>query len=328
MFMEIYMKKILSITLAVSAALSTSAIASVGGNGIFGDVAFINDKGTNTSAAVAQNDVNETVIGATHRMDNGVFIGAETTYDWNSDTSGHKATTVGAGYRFNLSENFYIMPQASYTFRDHASDYNYGLESYASNPIADGTDWNSGANYNEGDTWKLGLQSAYHLDNGVFFAARYSYEKSKDMMSVGSIVTGSISDGSMNPETIVLTDPKAGFDSNVGTHEMELTVGYKLDNVALLSASWKQTKFSDVSGYNNEEVNISPANSVISSNSADFKGKSDDFEVRAAYLGFDNAMPFVSFTRVGDHTIKSNAMPSNLVGSSENVLEVGFSYNF
>ncbi|MCJ8296146.1 MAG: porin family protein [Colwellia sp.] len=323
------MKKILSITLAVSAALSTSAIASVGGNGIFGDVAFINDKGTNTSAAVSQNDVNETVIGATHRMENGVFIGAEATYDWNSATSGHKATTVGAGYRFNISENFYIMPQASYTFRDHASDYSYSLEPFDSNKIDDGTNWNAGADYNVGDTWSVGFQSAYHLDNGVFFAARYTYEKSEDVLSVGSIVTGGISDSSMNPDTILFTDPQAGFDAKVGSHEMELTVGYKLDNVALLSASWKQTKFSDVSGYSNEypipEQYMVPA---VNTTSTKFKGKSDDFEVRAAYLGFENAMPFVSFTRVGDYTIKSNAMPSNLVGSSEHVLEVGFSYNF
>ena len=325
--MEIYMKKILSITLAVSAALSTSAMASVGGNGIFGDVAFINDKGSNTSAAISQNDVNETVIGATHRMENGVFIGGETTYDWNSATSGHKATTVGAGYRFNISENFYIMPQASYTFRDHASDYSYGLEPFASNRMATGTNWNAGTDYNVGDTWSVGFQSAYHLDNGLFFAARYTYEKSDDDFNIGSIVTSPISDSSMNP--VMETAPQAGFNANVGNHEMELTVGYKLDNVALLSASWKQTKFSDVSGYSNEyAVPEQLSVPVVNTSSTKFKGKSDDFEVRAAYLGFENAMPFVSFTRVGDYTIKSNSMPSNLVGSSEHVLEVGFSYSF
>ena len=230
------MKNLLLVTFTTSAVLSLPVMAKNSTDSLFGDVAFLNDKEEAKVIDLATSDKNETTLSANYKLNNGIIIGAETIYDWNSDTSGIKETAIGAAYRYNFTDNFYVMPQVSYIFRDRSSDFTLSTKAFPVNPDLPSTSWVD-PKYNVGDAWRVGLQSGYHFNNGVFISAKYNYEKSKDTFNLDAFQVEEFSAHS----TI-------GFDKTVPNHELGLTLGYQFSDVAVVSASWTQNKFSDVNG--------------------------------------------------------------------------------
>lgn len=113
------MKKL--ITIAVGTALSTSAFADATTT-VFGDVSQINKKDQEISVTAKHNNQKETGLQGHFKMENGFIIGAETTYDWTKGDKGFKESSIGAAYRFNINDNFYIMPQAIYTKHDSTKE--------------------------------------------------------------------------------------------------------------------------------------------------------------------------------------------------------------
>ncbi|MCJ8322040.1 MAG: DUF2860 domain-containing protein [Colwellia sp.] len=302
------------ISTATAATLSSSfAMATVGGNGVFGETAFINEKQPVPFASISQNNQSETTIAGTFKTIDGVFVGAQSTYDWSSSSKGIKATTFGAGYRYNVSENFYLMPQATYTFQDREGDYSYQNPFTPATLEAENNRWDD-PSYNKGDAWELGLQAGYYLDSGVFFAARYGYEKSKDSFSITEMV--------LTPEQL---HAQTGFDKKVAIQNVELTMGYQIADVVTLSASWMQHKFSDVNGYydsGNPEVN------PLASGTAKFNGKSTDYELKATFTSFGQLVPYMSYTNIGDQTLKMDHAVVDVKGKASNEFEIGMSLAF
>ncbi|MCJ8293280.1 MAG: DUF2860 domain-containing protein [Colwellia sp.] len=304
--------KSILLSTATAATLSSSfAMATVGGNGVFGDTAFINDKQAVTFADLSHNNQSKTTIAGTMKTADGAYIGAQSTYDWSSSSKGIKETILGAGYRYNVSENFYLMPQATYTFRDRDGDFSYKNPFAPATLDAENNRWDS-PSYTKGDAWELGLQAGYHLDNGVFFAARYGYEKSKDSLSITETLTTG-------------WDAQTGFDKKVAIHNVELTMGYQVANVVMLSASWLQYKLSDVNGYyddGNAEIN------PLASGTTRIKSKSSDYELKATFTGFGDLVPYMSYTNIGDQTLKMSHAVVDVKGKASNEFEIGMSFAF
>ena len=309
---NITLKSILLSTATVATLSSSFAMATAGGNGVFGETAFINDKQAVPFASISQNNQSETTIAGTMKTADGAFIGAQSTYDWSSSSKGIKETTLGAGYRYNVSDNFYLMPQVTYTFQDRDGDFSYKNPFAPTTLDAENNRWEE-PSYTKGDAWELGLQAGYHLDNGVFFAARYGYEKSKDSFS--------ITKGPW-PEQL---HGETGFDKKVAIHNVELTVGYQVDDVVMLSASWIQHKMSDANGYyddGNSEIN------PLASGTTKFKSKSSDYELKATFTGFGDLVPYMSYTNIGDQTLKMSHAVVDVKGKASNEFEIGMSLAF
>jgi hypothetical protein len=306
------LKTILLTTATVATLSSSFAMATVGGNGVFGETAFINEKQPLPFASISQNNQSETTIAGTMKTLDGAFIGAQSTYDWSSASKGIKETTLGAGYRYNVAENFYLMPQATYTFQDRDGDFNYQNPFTPTTLDTENNRW-AEPSYNKGNAWELGLQAGYHLDNGVFFAARYGYEKSKDSFAITEALT---------PEQL---QAETGFDKKIAIHNVELTMGYQVANVVMLSASWMQHQFSDVNGYyddGNTEIN------PLAIGSTKFKGKSSDYQLKATFTGFGDLVPYMSYTNIGDQTLKMSHTVVDVKGKANNEFEIGMSLAF
>ncbi len=304
------MKKLLA--LAVTAALSTSAVA---GTGVFGDVSQYNKKSSDISVAGAHNTDKETGLQANYRMENGFFIGAETAYDWKTDTKGILASSIGAGFRYNINDNFYIMPQIIYTKQDRDSYFSeWAIEE-------DDLDFTT-EKYKVGNAWEFALQTAYHMDNGFFVAGRYGYAKSKDMFTMQHFDQFAGSEPELT-QTIKL-------DDKIPTHTFDLTAGYEIAEVAVFTATWTHVRTADklsmsvVDGIDPDFGNDSAATLKV-------RGKTNEYKLKAAYLGMGNVIPFVSYTVKGDYKFTGDAKPLNaheLIGKADNVLEVGVNVSF
>lgn len=304
------MKKLLA--LATTAALSTSAVATPT---IFGEVSQYNKKSEEISVTGSHNSENETALQGSYRMANGLILGAESAYDWSSDSKGISETSLGAAYRFNINDNFYIMPQAIYTFQDRDSQYSEWL-------VDDPQLGFQTQNYNQGDKWEIGLQTGYHMDNGFFVAGRYGYGKSDDTFNIKHYNTLPGFE-----EELIGT---VMMDENIPTHTFDLTAGYEIPNVAVFTATWTHARTADNVTMTYVDA-VDPGMSVDNSLTGDVKGKSNEVEIKAAYLGMGNIQPFVSYTVKDDYNFSSdfNAIgDSDITGKADNVLQVGVTVNF
>ncbi len=312
--MKIFNIKLTKTALALTTIVASSSVlaSSVGGGGVFGDTAFINDKVPSSFSSISHNDNRETSLTGTTKTLQGLIVGAEIDYDWSSN-GGFNKTTIGVAYRYNLNENFYVMPMASYKFQDLDSQYEYQAPTIPSQPIAGNTELGE-VKYSQGDSYELGIQAGYHFDNGVFFAAKYGYENSDDNFSMLE-----------NGDEINPLNAGVGFDESVSIHDVELTAGYQVANFLMVSASWQQSNFSDVSGYYDDGEPVKDPRAITTTK---FKGSNSDIKLKAAYLGAGPLVPFVSYTFAGDQTIKMSNIPFDIKGKGNDEFKIGLSYAF
>ncbi len=310
-FWKYIMKKL--ITFAVCTALSTSTFAN-----IFSDIDQVNNKVTDFASTISQSNDKETTLSGTFKTESGLFIGAETSYDWNKATKGRQETSLGMAYRFNLTDNFYLMPQVIYSKQHKNSSYNewdndedvsnYQDETIEVDFIAEST--------KIGDSWELGLQTGYHFDNGLFIAARYGYETSQNMMRL---------EGYHQMPGGQLLLKRRQLDDKVASHNTDLTVGYQMGEMALVTASWLHTRTADDISFSMSGENII----IDKEKLVKVKGSSNDFEVKAAFTGMKYIRPFISYTVVGDYKLKGEHKElDSLIGKDKNRIEAGITIRF
>lgn len=315
------MKKLLA--LAVTAALSTSAVA---GTGVFGEVSQFNKKSADFSVSGAHNTDKKTGLQTAYRMENGLFFGAETSYDWNKDSKGIEASSIGAAYRYNITDNFYVMPQVIYTKQDRDSEYATAEQDHTNVVPFTGQDVDFyNADYKVGNAWEFAVQTAYHMDNGFFVAGRYGYEKSNNSLQMQQL------DVIPGKETVV-----ASFSASdkVRFHTFDLTAGYEIADVALFTATYTHQRSADKISGTLSTLNdvtpfiIDPSDTVITeSRSGSVKAKNNEYKLKAAYLGMGDIIPFVSYTVKGKYKFTGDAKVVPAL-EADNVLEVGVSVSF
>lgn len=175
------MKKV--IALSFLATLSTSALA-------------------NVDFDLSQESNNETTMKAGFAAESGFSTSLEGVF-----TNGFekpKEVTLDAAWKLNVTDNFYVQPQAAVTVSaNNAKEYiipHTGDEAlYA----------------NKGTTYKVGVKTGYDFDSGVFVSARYRLDSRKDKLQ--------------------LLGGKHKFKNQI--HRTDLTVGYNMD-LATISANW------------------------------------------------------------------------------------------
>lgn len=310
--MEILMKKLLA--LAVTAALSTSAVA---GTGVFGDLSQFNKKSDDFSVSGAYNTDKKTGLQTAYRMENGLFFGAETSYDNRKATKGIEASSIGAAYRFNITDNFYVMPQVIYTKQDRDSEYN---EIEVADEILGFSEFFT-SNLNLGNAWEYAVQTAYHMDNGFFIAGRYGYEKANHAfrLSEYEILPGAESE-----------IRRLSFDDKARFHTFDLTAGYEIADVALFTATYTHQRSADKmnASFQEFENDVTPfiMEEAVTANTK-VNAKNNEYKLKAAYLGMGDVIPFVSYTVKGDYKFTGDAKSAPAL-KADNVLEVGVSVSF
>lgn len=300
------MKKL--ITLAVGAALSTSALADATTT-VFGDVSQINKKEREIAIEAKHNNEKETGLQAHFKMENGLIIGAETKYDWTKGDKGFKESAIGAAYRFNINDNFYIMPQAIFTKQDSNNDI-----------IVSGETFDMAGSFQQGNEVELAIQSGYHMDNGFFLVGRYGYSRSDDQMALAPVVPVPSSEVALNG---------IGYDGKVNSHKLDLTAGYEFSNIAVISATYTVERTGDDITLTAIDP-IDPGFGIPGTDSV--SGSGNQLQVKASYIGFDNIKPFVSYTAKGDYKFEGDSAVLNPalaeLGKAENVVEVGVTVTF
>ncbi len=296
------MKNIL--TLAVCAAVSTTATAQ---NTIFGDVSQQNKKGSESSVTINQDSQNKTGLQGHHKMENGLIIGAKSSYNWNGDNEGVTDTAIGAAFRFNFNDNFYIMPQAIITKHNTNTEAGAVESTNFANIYA--------GSYEQGNSWELGLQSGYHLDNGLFITGRYGYSATSSNLNISPLVAVPHSD----------MQPGFGFDENVKMHKLNITAGYEIANVAVLSASYNYSHTAEDVAFNDK---VDPGFSSPSNMS----GSGKELELKVSYIGLGNVKPFVAYTVKDDYDFKGAPAFADPVmaelAKAENVFSLGVTWDF
>ena len=119
------------------------------------------------------------------------------------------------------------------------------------------------------------------------------------------------------------------LDDKISSHNTDLTIGYQIGEMALVTASWLHSRTADdVSFSINDKVNddekINESGKI-----AKFKGSSNDFEVKAAFTGMKHVRPFISYTVAGDYKLKGEHKALNeFIGKDKNRVEAGITVRF
>ncbi|KPA54544.1 hypothetical protein [Photobacterium leiognathi] len=267
------MKKL--VTLSILAALSSPAFAGI-------------------QTELAQESNNDTTARVGYVHDSGMSAGLETVFS--DGLKNTKEVTVDAAWKFNLSNNVYIQPQAAVTVPVH----NRSISGEANDPnSADQANFK----VKKGETYKLGVKAGYEADNGLFASARYRYDMADNKVKLSGKIDGDKFDGRLKDRERV--------------HRTDLTLGYNTD-VATLSVNWihkeGKDKASAYSGKNTERL-------------GKMKTKTDEFEFKAVANTFGDLKPYAQYT-VKTDTKGTDALGEKFKAKNDNVFKVGLVYNF
>ena len=300
----------------MTAAFSTGAAHA----DIFTDITEINGQKQGVYGEVSQSSsqITEGIVG--YELNNGLFLGARTEYDWDTENKGISETELGAGFRINLQPNLWIMPQVTYTFDNTSDSASYVLpDDELKRYIKSKND--------VGDSWKIGFQSGMHFDNGLFLGAGYHYHESDNNLNIQgwAPVLGEADKKLM----------EYGIDDKIKGHRAELVVGYQMPN-AVVTASYIYNKSKDNLSSYSELVDPGFTNPGIDPEFGvmppldNVKSELNELELKAMYTGYGNVKPYIKYTYRDDVKVKgTNSITEPMFGDeSENELAIGVAFRF
>ena len=263
------MKKILS--LAILAALSTPVLAE-------------------TTVDFAHESNKETTAKAGYALENGISFDVELVGQDNFKNL--KETTIGAAWKFDLSDNLYVQPQVDFTMPMHDNSQSGSLRIEEK-----GVDETIKGKLEMGNTAKFGLKTGYNFDNGLYISGRYRYEMTTDTAKL----TGSDNNNKPNGKSV-----KAEFENNV--HRTDATFGYSMEIVDI-SANWVHKEL---------KTKVS-AKGYVGKQSEKVSARIDYYEFKATVNAFGDIKPYVQYTL--DQTEVA-------FGKHDNLFKVGVNYTF
>lgn len=266
------MKKILS--LAILAALSTPVLAEV-------------------SVDFAHESNKETTAKAGYALENGMSFDVELVGQDNFKNL--KETTIGAAWKLDMSENFYVQPQFAFTMPVHDNSQSGSFDSPEGDETLKGK-------LEMGNTAKFGLKTGYNFDNGLYVSGRYRYEMTTDTVKLTEF------DNKNKPTGNSL---KAEFDENV--HRTDVTFGYSMEIVDV-STNWVHKELK-----NKGSLKVNDSKGSIKGSS-----RIDYYEFKATVNAFGDIKPYVQYTLDQTEVVDLSGKKQK----ADNLFKVGVNYTF
>ncbi|GAL36611.1 hypothetical protein JCM19240_2680 [Vibrio maritimus] len=191
-----------------------------------------------------------------------------------------KETTLAGAWAVSVTDGWYVKPQAEVKF-DHSEAISLKYPNVFSFETA------------IDPTYKIGLETGYAFESGLYLAGRYRYETTN--VSAKLNVEGD--------------NTKRTGDHTVKVHRTDLKVGYEMDFVDL-NLNWVRKS-------TNEEVVLSGLGTIGAIDYAP-----NEFEFKATLTDFGALAPYAQYTYKPEYKI--NGVKLN----PENEVKVGFLYSF
>lgn len=230
---------------------------------------------------IYQNSDNETSFKAGYALDNGLMFDLEHVHDFNQGEG--VETELGAAFNYQINDQLYVKPQLSYTYRGYGDEKQVLLDK-------------AGYQFDQGGLYKIGLESGYDFNNGLYVSGRYRYERSQDTLKL-----------QQNGKTLASSKDKLGL------HRTDLTLGYNLD-VVDLSANWIHKRSNDkftIDGVKGSEK---------------IKGSANEYEFKASFNQLGTVKPYLQYTVKSDTEYKLDKTPLKL--KNDNEFRLGISAAF
>ena len=248
-----------------------------------------------TTVGLSHESNKETTANVGYALENGLTFDVELVGQDNFNNL--KETTLGAAWKFDISDKLYVQPEVAFTMPIHDDSQSALL-------IIDDNETIK-AKLKVGNTAKFGFKTGYNFDNGLYLSGRYRYEMATDTVKLTEF------DNKNKP-----TGNRVNIELDKNVHRTDATFGYSLE-VVDLSANWVHKEFKNKASYKNTGEGQTSKGNVKSSSRIDY------YEFKATVNAFGDIKPYVQYTL--DQT---EVAFGNQKLKADNLFKVGVNYTF